>query len=200
MFCFSRTAFIFLRLRKTHYHGIKDERVVARCYLDEENRFIRKKRFDTGEDMEQMYNSLCSGEVSVNSMQPLHIISNWVELETTTKVLFVAIILPSGTSTGKFTVRVSKDGCALEVKMKWFYFLVDVEHLYKKWLCSEGFDHLEVYHPKMIFFENILKSFRSDRSDLIESTSRINLHFQVQTLWPSNIIWHGLTVKPKLFF
>lgn len=55
--------------------------------------------------------------VSSHIFQPLHIISDWVELGTTTKRFTVANLMLSAVSPRQFSVRVTEYGLNLEVKV-----------------------------------------------------------------------------------
>lgn len=92
----------------------------------------------------------------------------------------VAIVLPSGVDRN-FTVRVSPDGHNLLLSVTWPSPIVDLKMLHRKWISSNGDDHLEMYHPKFIDFEHFFKKFRVVNIDTIESTAVIKLLFQVQT-------------------
>lgn len=111
----------------------------------------------------------------------MHIFSSWVEPNTTTKRLTVAVLLPSGVGPGQFSIRVAEDGGALEFTMIWPDPFINMSILHRKWLQSQSDDRIEGYHPKLIGFEHHLKSFRSRSSDIVESTARIVLLFQVQS-------------------
>lgn len=123
----------------------------------------------------------CRENSGLYNVQPLHMISEWIEPGTTTKRLTVAILLPSGVLSGQFAVRVADDGCALEISITWPNPMVELKMLHRKWLQADGSDRIEVYHPKLIGFERFLKSYRTRSTDKIESTARINLPYQVQT-------------------
>lgn len=118
---------------------------------------------------------------SPSSFCPIHMISNWVEPNTTRKCVSVAILLPSGVGPGNFSVRVIEGGRELEVCIRWPEAFSDLEVLHKKWIRSQESDHIEVYHPKLIGFENCLKQLREKSSHSIESHARIALPIVVDT-------------------
>lgn len=59
--------------------------------------------------------------------QPLLILSDWVEPGTTTKRLTVAVLLPSGVTSGMFSVRIADDGNSSEITVTWPDSLVDLK-------------------------------------------------------------------------
>lgn len=71
-----------------------------------------------------------------------HMLPKQVELGTTTRMLIVAILLPSGITLSQFSVRIGEYGCKLNVVVTWLKFLVHLKHLYQKWLLSKGSDRM----------------------------------------------------------
>lgn len=112
---------------------------------------------------------------------PLNIHSVWNEPGTTTRMITVAIILPSGIGPGDFSLRVVEGGRELELTVQWPNPLTDLDTMHKKWLLSNGLDHMERYHPKYLGFEAALKHFREHSTDKIESFALFPLPFAVQT-------------------
>lgn len=117
--------------------------------------------------------------------------------ETTNKMLAITIPLPSGISSGRFTVKASGNGWTLEVKIKWPDTFVYVKNLRRKWIDSTGLDHMEVYHPKLIGFEHNLKSHRKKRSKTIVYNSKIGLIIRIQThiFEKHNLAWSDTGAK-----
>lgn len=120
---------------------------------------------------------------------PLHLKSVWTEPGTTTKMVTVAIVIPSGAQ--GFSVRVLEGGRMLEFSVKWPEPLFNLTVMHRKWLRSGSSDRMEEYHPKFLGFEASLKQFRNRADAEIESQSRIALPFPVQThiAHKSNLAW-----------
>lgn len=57
---------------------------------------------------------------------------------------------------------------------------MDLTWLHRKWFQAANEDWVELYHQKMIGFENFSKQYHTRNVEDIESTARILLPFQVQ--------------------
>lgn len=114
-------------------------------------------------------------------LQHLHSISEWIEPDTTTKGLNVAVLLPSVVGPGQIFVHINIDGTELHVAVIWPAPLVNLHALHRKWLNSDASEKLNVYHPKLIESEEFLKFFPARNINHLESTSQITLPFKVQT-------------------
>lgn len=66
----------------------------------------------------------------------------------------------------------------MKLTVIWPDSVVDLE-LQSKWVASKEDDHIEMYHPELIVFEN-LKSCGSRYIDSVESRANLGLPFQVQ--------------------
>jgi len=116
--------------------------------------------------------------------KPLYLIGEWEEPGTKTKRLTVAIVLPSGVNKSDFTIQVLDAGLLLQLTVKWPVPLVDLELLHQKWLRpvdKESVQPFTMYHPKVLAFENALKTKRQRAADDVVSTAKIILPFAVQT-------------------
>lgn len=94
----------------------------------------------------------------------------------------VSIILPSGVSSGSFSVSVVDDGDILDLSVDWPKSLSNATVMHRKCIgkpiLQGGF---EAYHRKVIGFENALKKLRSDRLSKLSSVCRIVLPYRVLT-------------------
>lgn len=81
----------------------------------------------------------------------------------------------------EFSVRVWEDGHSILLTVNWTNPLVNLQHLHQKWLTSKSFDLIEMYHPKVIGFEQFFKKCRTWSTDNLESTATFVLPIQVQT-------------------
>lgn len=99
--------------------------IEPRCSAnDDEPRKIRKISVATdGKCLQEAENSTKKTDVC---FVPLHLLSNWIEPESTTRRLTVALLLPSDFTPGKFLVRVSEDGLFLELTVFWPKLLIDL--------------------------------------------------------------------------
>lgn len=61
--------------------------------------------------------------------------------------------------------------------MTWLEARSDPLQLTRKWLRADGDELIEIYHPKLVGFGNVLKIFRSRITDSIQSSCRITLAF-----------------------
>lgn len=52
---------------------------------------------------------------------------------------------------------------------------INLEKVHQKWLTSKSSDRIEMYHPKISGFEQILKSRGTRNTDSVESTAQITL-------------------------
>ena len=114
-------------------------------------------------------------------VKPMCAISTWVEPDTTTKRITVAVILPSGVGKSDFKVRVPEGGMCVELYFTWPNALVDVATMHRKWLRTEVSDRFERYHPKCVGFDEFFKELRSTTLDEIESVAEIPLPFAVES-------------------
>lgn len=133
--------------------------------------------------------------------KPLYLISVWNEPTTTTNCVTLAIVLPSGTGCGNFSCRVVDGGEYVELTVGWPSPLINIETMHRKWLQVDSQDDFKLYHPKVIGFQNALKTMRMRSSDKIESTARIPLPFAVQThiYGKHNLAWReGTTLMVYL--
>lgn len=153
--------------------------MAARFPVDDEGAPIKKRKtFDYYIGGRTLF---CKATPFVDNSQPLYIISVWVETGTTTKRLTVAILLPSGFLICELLVRVPENGCALEMKINWPDPLFNIKTLHHKWEQSTGSDLIDERHLKLIGFKRFSKTYRGRSSCRVDSTSRINFLFQVQT-------------------
>lgn len=176
-----------------------------KCTLpDFSNKSSRKRRLvddEANESEEETDDDSSSGVelvVSSHGFRPMFLMSEWQEPRTMTKCLSIAIVLPSGVEAGGFCARVVESGEFVELVVRWPAPLVDPELLHRKWIASnQGGDHIEAYHPKIVGFQNALKSLRKQASDNVESTVRIPLPFAVQTHIDAkyNLAWRDSTVR-----
>lgn len=120
-------------------------------------------------------------EQSFDMVSRLYVFSLWVEPSTTTRRLTVAILLLSGVGRGKFSIRVSADGSALESTIIETEPLISICILHHKWLQSTSDDLIEACHPKLTGFERHLETFRSRNIDSVELTARIVVLFQTKS-------------------
>jgi len=137
---------------------------------------------------------LTAGE---RQLRPLYLLSRWVEPGTTTKMVSVAIVLPSGVGAGDFSVRVVDSGQFLELTVQWPAALVDIEVMHRKWLRMIGNGGFQKYHPKYLGFEAALKKLRERNSDKVESSARIPLPFPVLSHFHGkyNLAWTDSNVR-----
>lgn len=91
---------------------------------------------------------------TVALFQTLYFILEWIYPGTPTRRLTVAILLPSGISIGQFSTCILEDGNTLFMAVNWPDLLVDLKHLHRKWLLSEGSDRIDMYHPKLVELEH----------------------------------------------
>lgn len=105
-------------------------------------------------------------------------ISQWQEPGTTAQRVTVAVVLPSGATSGDFKVRVIEDGDMLEVTVNWPRPLVDISYMHKKWLLQDP--TFTTHHPKFIGFESSLRKLRESVSINVSSVARIRLPITVQ--------------------
>lgn len=135
--------------------------------------------------MESSYDSaeheVCHEKNTLYNAQPQHMMSDWVEPETTTELLTMAVLLPSGVFCRQFAVRVAGGGCALEASMTWPILMVNLQTLHRESLQSTSPDQIENYHPKLIGFERFQNSCRTRSADKLESKAKTNFPCQVQT-------------------
>lgn len=89
----------------------------------------------------------------LSKVRPLHIFSEWFEAGTTMHRLTAGILLPSGVGIGALSTCVSECGHFLLLIVTWPNPLVSLHHLHWKLLISKSSDHIEIYHPKLIGFE-----------------------------------------------
>lgn len=129
--------------------------------------------------------------------KPLYVLSVWTEPRTTTKCITLAIVLPSGVGSGKFSCRVVDGGEYVELTVMWPNPLIDIETMHRKWIQADSQTDFKLYHPKVIGFQNALKQLRIRSSDIIESTARIPLPFVVQThiYGKYNLAWRDSTTR-----
>lgn len=92
----------------------------------------------------------------------------------------MAVLLPSSISPGQFSEQVTDEEYDWVVVVALLDPLVILSHLHCKRLSSTGLRQIEMYHAKLIAFEQFSKSCRSRTAYNLESTGLINLHFQVQ--------------------
>lgn len=95
----------------------------------------------------------------MSSFQPLFLFSDWVQPGTTTRRLTVAILLPSGITTGKLFVQVQEDENHLQFTVRWPKPLLNLKHLHRKLLSFKSSDRIERYYSKMTGSKQFLKSF-----------------------------------------
>lgn len=120
------------------------------------------------------------------SFMPLALVSEWEEALTTTPMISVAIILPSGVGVGDFMLRVIEDGDVLELTVKWPAPMVDIELMHVKWL-KNGEDGKPIstditrHHPKILGFQKKLRMVRQHFENTPESIARFGLPFTVQS-------------------
>lgn len=157
--------------------NLPDSALVVRCTADDEE--PNKKRKICKEYTTDSKHFVETMSLADNS-QPLHIFSDLVEPETTTKRLTVAILLLSDVLSGEFFLHAAEDGCGLDVTMSWPEPLINLKVLNRIWLQSDRFDRIEKYYPKLIGFKQILTSHRARSSDNVKTTSRISFPFQIQ--------------------
>ena len=127
--------------------------------------------------------------------RPLYLLSEWSGPETTTKIITVAIVLPTGIETGNFSIRIVEDGKCLLLVVQWPDPLIDLRMMHKKWLSHTNGS--EMYHPKVTGFEAGLKRLRKRTIDYIESSAHILLPFAVQShiLSKHNLGWRDNGTK-----
>lgn len=75
--------------------------------------------------------------------------------------------------------------------------LIHLKPLHLKWLLSIGFDHIEMYHPKLVGLEHFMKSCISRNTDSVQYSARTNIPFQLQTHISEkcNIEWGGSSTR-----
>lgn len=98
-----------------------------------------------------------------------------------TKMVSIAILLPSGVGQGKWQVSVGNGGTILELTVNWLFVLLNMDALHTKRLCSSSKSNFSRHHPQFPAFENALRGLRERVSDTIESTARFSLPFPVET-------------------
>ena len=114
--------------------------------------------------------------------RPLHLAAIWENSAMPAKMVSVAMLLPSGVKSRRFSVRVVDDGFCLELKAIWPDLLADSSVARKCWL-SRG--HCKELHPRLMRFREALKNLKSRIDSDIESTCRILLPFHAQTHAPA---------------
>lgn len=120
------------------------------------------------------------GNCMVGTFSPLHLVSVWIDPSIKSKCVSVAILLPSGVGPGGYSTRVREGGRELELTVRWPSPMNSVHHLHRVWLRADS-DAMEVYHPKVLGFDNSLKGLRESKSDTVESVAHIALPFEVDT-------------------
>lgn len=83
--------------------------LVARCIIDEESSKKNERVINTLEDRNVCLLEKIFEKFNQEDFSPLHFISDWFVPGTTTRILTVAVVLPSGISPGQFPVWVSED-------------------------------------------------------------------------------------------
>lgn len=112
---------------------------------------------------------------------PLSLQSQWVEPGSTTRMVTVAMVLPTGVGKGQFDVKVLDGGREVELKVMLPEPLSNLRMLHRKWVeTAKDGSKMQMYHPKVLGFEASLKQFRKHSNEKIEATARIALPFPVQ--------------------
>ena len=151
----------------------------------------KKRRLSTGNDESGEENWLerrgpvCARD-SILALDPVRIkpmcaMSTWVEPDTTTRRITVAVILPSGVQKRDFKIRVPEGGMRVEIYFTWPNPLGDVGVMHRKWLKANNGDRFERYHPKCVGFDEFFRELRDSTSDEIESIAEIPLPIAVET-------------------
>lgn len=109
--------------------------------------------------------------------RPIYNISVWQEPGAMTQRCSVACVLPSGVEDSGFTTQIVDDGEFVQLTFTWPRLILDMRKLHDHQMKQ---DHsFRLYHPKVIGFEEGLKSLRAHVSDSIVSTCRIPMPFPV---------------------
>lgn len=93
----------------------------------------------------------------------------------------------------EFTLFVSQD-CLMFFSVMWPVPIGDFGQLHCKWLQSSNADHIELYHPKLIGFEEFLKEIRSCSIDITEPRAKMLYHVRYRPIEQMDFIWDGTTV------
>ena len=121
--------------------------------------------------------------LGAHSFEPLHLLAEWEHPIHKTKMVTVAVLLPSGVSTGAWHTSVESGGSVLELTVSWPVSLLDMKVLHSKWLHPKGgYDGtFSQFHPQFLALENALRGLRDRVTDGIESTALFPLPFPVET-------------------
>lgn len=114
-------------------------------YVDDEAN--KERNLASPADSDASPATSCKNSSSSDSEQPLHIVSEWTEPGTTSKILHVALLFPSRVPSEQFSVHVSEDGCVLEFSTNRPDRMIDLEVLHCKWLFAKGAESMELYNP-----------------------------------------------------
>lgn len=118
---------------------------------------------------------------SKQAFNPLSLQSQWVEPGSTTKIVTVAMVHPTGVGKGQFDVKVPVGGRDVDLMVMFPEPSSNLRMLHQKWVeySREG-GKMQMYHRKMLGFEASLKQFRKHYNENIEAAACIAFPFPMQ--------------------
>lgn len=109
-------------------------------------------------------------------LSSLRLLSVWQKPGTTTKLIMVVILPPSGINAGYFNERIIEDGISHKTTIYCQNPLMDISVLLKKGFTKYD-SSLTDFHDELFGFEAPLKHLRDSVKDMLLSVTRIGLIF-----------------------